>query len=257
MKRVAAVLLAIVAAPAALAVPPQESRLGLQYAAYSIEDDPEEGQPFQPDWKEYTLIAAKRFYGGRSLALELMQAERFGVEDTQGVLTYRKNFGRRWSIELEGGGASPNEILPGWLGALRVERHVGFATFGAGWKRSHYRDADVNLWTGVIDLEGRHAYAGYTAYYGELLGGGSGLSHAVELGLLYGERGRLGVGYVTGDEANRVAADQVLVTDITTRIITGQHWMGEHWGVLYGAEWHEQGTLYEREGVRIGLVHRF
>lgn len=256
MKRVAAVLLAFTAFTAQ-AVPPEESRLGVQYAVHSIEDNPEPGQPFQPDWTEYTLIGAKRFHGGRSLVLEVMRAERFGISDTQGVLTYRKDYDEGWSIELEGGGASPNEILPAWLGALRVERHVGFATFGAGWKRSHYRDADVNLWTGAIDLEGRHAYAGYTAYHGELLGGGSGLAHAVELGVLYGERSRLGVGYVTGDEANRVTADQVVVTDITTRIITGQHWLGETWGILYGAEWHEQGVLYTREGVRIGLVHRF
>jgi YaiO family outer membrane protein len=47
------------------------------------------------------------------------------------------------------------------------------------------------------------------------------------------------------------------VTDTKSVSLAGLHWTGAAWGVAWEAGWYEQGDLYDRFRIRVGLEHRF
>jgi YaiO family outer membrane protein len=65
----------------------------------------------------------------------------------------------------------------------------------------------------------------------------------------------LGLGY--GEEAETIAPGVVQVTRNKSVSVNGVHWRSPAWGLSWEAGWYEQGDLYDRVRVRLGLEHRF
>ena len=65
----------------------------------------------------------------------------------------------------------------------------------------------------------------------------------------------LALGY--GEEAETIAPGVVQVTDIRSVSVNGLHWRDAAWGFTWEAGWYEQGDLYDRVRVSLGLQYRF
>ncbi len=60
-----------------------------------------------------------------------------------------------------------------------------------------------------------------------------------------------------GEEAETVVPGVVQVTDTRSVSLSGLHWTSTAWGFAWEAGWYEQGDLYDRLRIRVGLEHRF
>ena len=73
----------------------------------------------------------------------------------------------------------------------------------------------------------------------------------------YGEGSRVALVVGFGEEAETVAPGVIQVTDAQSVSLAGLHWTSTAWGISWEAGWYEQGDLYDRIRVRVGLEHRF
>ena len=81
--------------------------------------------------------------------------------------------------------------------------------------------------------------------------------HVVRIAHDYGRESRVGLAFGFGEEAETVAPGVVQVTDTRSVSLSGLHWTSTAWGISWEAGWYEQGDLYDRVRVRLGLEHRF
>ena len=79
----------------------------------------------------------------------------------------------------------------------------------------------------------------------------------MRIGHDYGRESRVALVFGFGDEAETVAPGVVQVTDTRSISLSGLHWTSMAWGISWEAGWYEQGDLYDRVRVRLGLEHRF
>ena len=73
----------------------------------------------------------------------------------------------------------------------------------------------------------------------------------------YGRDSRVGLFVGFGEEAETVAPGVVQVTNTRSVSLNGLHWTSTAWGIAWEAGWYEQGDLYNRFRIRLGLEHRF
>jgi YaiO family outer membrane protein len=73
----------------------------------------------------------------------------------------------------------------------------------------------------------------------------------------YGEGSRVALVVGFGEEAETVAPGVIQVTDTQSVSLAGLHWTSTAWGISWEAGWYEQGDLYDRIRVRVGVEHRF
>jgi YaiO family outer membrane protein len=73
----------------------------------------------------------------------------------------------------------------------------------------------------------------------------------------YGDASRAALVVGFGEEAETVAPGVVQVTDTRSVSLSGLHWTSAAWGISWEAGWYEQGDLYDRLRIRLGLEHRF
>ena len=81
--------------------------------------------------------------------------------------------------------------------------------------------------------------------------------HLVRLAREYGHSSRAALIVGFGEEAETVAPGVVTVTDTRSVSLSGLHWTSTAWGFAWEAGWYEQGDLYDRFRIRLGLEHRF
>ena len=51
----------------------------------------------------------------------------------------------------------------------------------------------------------------------------------------------------------RIDALRVAAYDVRAYSVLGRQWLGNRWAVTYGVDIVEQGDLYTRRGIRVGL----
>jgi YaiO family outer membrane protein len=73
----------------------------------------------------------------------------------------------------------------------------------------------------------------------------------------YADRDYIGFIVANGEEAESVGLGRLLVSDIETYGLTGQHWLTESWALTWTADYHQQGKVYTRQGIYVGVKHKF
>lgn len=241
--------LLIVAAPAL--AQPERSELEAGIAHENLDKG-------RADWESIYLYGSHKFaqrkvaYGG------LRGTRRFDKDDAEALGGFYYPLGETWTGILEASVSPTHEILPKWTLFGQVEKQLG-----AGWgihlglRHSEFNDTGSNVGALTLERYFGNYRAAYSAYLGMPEGGGSAVTHRVALNRYYGDRNSVGISYITGKEVENVNSIGVVTTDVESVVLSGVHWFAPRWAVSFDLLVHEQGDLYTRQGVRLGLRHLF
>ena len=127
-----------------------------------------------------------------------------------------------------------------------------------GLRRSEYNTSSVNITSLLAERYWDNFRGAYTLYSGRPDGASSAASHRFQLSYYYGDRNSIGLSYTTGREVENTGPPAgVITSDVRDWTLMGRHWFVPGWAFSYELLTHEQGSLYRRHGLRLGLRHRF
>jgi YaiO family outer membrane protein len=210
-------------------------------------------------WKGASLGVNGRLGENRHAFAGLHLEERFDTRDEQIQLGYSARLGEAWSYGVSGDFAPDAEVLPEWTVAADAGRALPDA-WGIGFRLRHssYQSADVDTFSALLDKYINAWSVGYSLNTAKTSGiDDPSFGHLLRLAREYGDSSRAALVVGFGEEAETVAPGVVQVTDTKSIALAGLHWNSTAWGVAWEAGWYEQGDLYDRFRIRLGLEHRF
>jgi YaiO family outer membrane protein len=210
-------------------------------------------------WKGASLGVHHLLGGHRHAFAGLHLEERFDTRDEQFLVGYAARLNDTWSYGLSGDIAPDAEVLPEWSLAAEAGRALPDA-WGVGFRFRHasYQSSDVDTLSGSVDKYLDGYSVGYSLNAAKTSGiDDPGFGHLLRVGREYGQSSRASLLVGFGEEAEAVAPGLVQVTDTRSIAVAGLHWTSTAWGIAWEAGWYEQGDLYDRFRIRIGLEHRF
>jgi YaiO family outer membrane protein len=210
-------------------------------------------------WKGASLGVDYRLGGRRHAFAGLHLEERFDTRDEQVAVGYSDELNDDWTFAVAADGAPDARVLPQWSVSADASRALPNA-LSAGFRLRHasYESADVDSIAGSVDKY----FGAYSAGYSLNAVKTSDIDdpsygHVLRFARDYGDRNRAAIIVGFGEEAETVAPGVVQVTDTKSISLAGLHWTSTAWGIAWEAGWYEQGDLYDRVRVRLGLEHRF
>ena len=212
-----------------------------------------------PDWRSLYLEASRTFRPRHTLYGGLRETSRFDLDDTEAYGGLYYPLSETWTGLVEASGSPSHNVLPKYsvFGQLHKALLKGL-TVNLGLKHTDYTGSDVRMWVAGGEYYWSSLRAAYTFYSASLEGAGSAPAHRFQLNHYYGERSSIGIAYTTGRETENVGPPRgVITSDVRDWTITGRHWFANDWALAYDLLTHEQGTLYRRKGLRLGIRHRF
>ena len=210
-------------------------------------------------WKGASLGVNHRLGEHRHGFAGLHLEERFDTRDEQLQLGYSARRGESWSYGISGDFAPDAEVLPEWDVAADAGRALP-DHWGIGFRLRHasYQSSDVDTFSALLDKYVEAWSLGYSLNAAKTSGiDDPGFGHLLRVAREYGDSSRAALVVGFGEEAETVAPGVVQVTDTRSIALAGLHWTSTAWGVAWEAGWYEQGDLYDRFRMRLGLEHRF
>jgi YaiO family outer membrane protein len=210
-------------------------------------------------WKGASIALNHRFADHRSAFAALHLEERFDTRDEQAIFGYAGKLGAAWSFGLTGDVAPDAQVLPEWSAAAEAARGLPDA-WGIGFRLRHasYLASDVDTVSGSLDKYLGAWSVGYSLNAAKTSNiDDASFGHLLRLAREYGHSSRAALIVGFGEEAETVAPGVVTVTDTRSVSLSGLHWTSTAWGFAWEAGWYEQGDLYDRFRIRLGLEHRF
>jgi YaiO family outer membrane protein len=210
-------------------------------------------------WRGASLGFDRHLGGARHFFAGLHAEERFDTRDEQLQLAWADRPGEHWSYGVSADVSPDAEVLPEWSLTTEAGRALPNA-FGLGLRLRHasYSSADVDMLAGTIEKYAHWLRVGYTLNAAKTSGiDDPSFGHLLHFAHDYGAGSRAALIVGFGEEAETVAPGVVQVTDTRSVSLNGLHWTNAAWGITWEAGWYEQGDLYDRIRVRVGLEHRF
>jgi YaiO family outer membrane protein len=212
----------------------------------------------RPSWQAATVGIEQPLNKRRRLLAGLHVEERFDTQDEQFSLGLVDRIGDHWSWGITADAAAGADILPEWSVTAEVGRTVpGDRNLSLRARHAEYQSVDVDLLAATIEQYGENFRVAYTLTGSQPTDIDWRFSHTLRVAhdYEYGSHVTLALGY--GQEAETIAPGVVQVTDVRSVALHGVHWRTAAWGFAWEAGWHEQGDLYNRMRIRLGLEHRF
>lgn len=212
-----------------------------------------------PDWTSSYLLASHRFGDRHVLYGGLRETRRFGLDDSEVHAGLYHPLGSTWTAQLEGSLSQTHEVLPrhSVYGALQKSLPGGWGV-GFGIRHNEYTLSGSNVVSLLAERYWGNFRGAYTLYSGKPEGASSGSSHRLQLSYYYADRSSVGLSYTDGREVENVGPPRgVLASDVRNWTLSGQHWLTPAWALTYDLVNHEQGSLYRRQGLRLGIRHSF
>lgn len=201
---------------------------------------------------DHPLDARRRIFAGVNVE------ERFDTQDQQFSIGLVDRMGGDWSWGVAADVASDAEILPEWNLVAEVGRTLpGDRSIGLRARHASYAAVDVSSLAATIEQYLAAFRIAYALTASKPDGISARLGHTLRLARDYGEGSQATIALGYGEEAETVAPGVVQVTRNKSVSVHGVHWVVPAWGFAWEAGWHEQGDLYDRVRLRIGLEHRF
>lgn len=211
------------------------------------------------DWRSVYIEGAHTLGERQTVYGAVRETTRFGLRDMEESIGYYHPLAPDWTALAEASVSQQHQVLPKYslFGQL-------FRTLPEGWvlslglRRSAYTASGVNLTVAGIERYWGNFRGSYTLYSGRPDGAPSGQAHRFQLNYYYGERSTVGLSIAAGREVENVGPPVgIVTTDVRDLTFTGRHWLRPDWAISWDVLAHEQGDLYRRRGVRIGIRHRF
>ena len=212
----------------------------------------------RPSWQSATLGIDKRLSAYRHLIGGLHSEERFDSRDEQFTLGWADRAGGGWSYGLTLDVAPDGEILPEWNVVAEAARALP-RDMSLNLRARHADYANVDVDSLAVGVEKYFApfRAAYTLTGSQPSGLEASFGHTLRLARDYGDENHVTLALGYGEEAETIAPGVVQVTQNRSVSINGLHWHDTAWGFTWEAGWYEQGDLYDRVRISLGLQHRF
>jgi YaiO family outer membrane protein len=164
-----------------------------------------------------------------------------------------------WTALVEASTSDTHRVLARYALFGQLTRSLGAGwSASAGLRHSEYTRSGVNLAVLGVERYWGNFRAGYSLYAGRPEGANTGIAHRLSFSYYYGDGSSVGVAGTSGREVENVGPPTgITSTDVRNLSLTGRHWFAPDWAISWDLTAHEQGTLYRREGFRLGLRHRF
>lgn len=192
-------------------------------------------------------------YGG------LRGVRRFGLDDTDATMGFYYPLDATWTSVLEASVSPSHHVLPKYALFGQLQKTLGGTwSVNFGLRHSEYERTVVDVLSATAERYWGNWRGAYTLYSGRPQGAASAAAHRFQLTHYYGDRNPIGVAYTAGRELENVAPPfGVRSTDVKDWTLTGRHRLFNTWALTYDLVSHEQGTLYRRQGLRLGVRHSF
>ncbi len=213
----------------------------------------------RPDWKSVYLEAAHDFAKRQTLYGGVRETDRFDFRDSELAAGYYHPLTQQLTGQIEASHSPSHNVLPenALAAAAAWEFNKGWVASG-GLRYNQYTDNDARVLNAGIERYFGSYRAFYAIYNGKPQGSSSASAQRLGIDYYYGEKSRVGVGVTWGREVEYVGPPTGIITsDVRAVSLYGRHWLTPAWAVSWEALRHEQGDLYTRTGVRIGLRHLF
>ncbi|MBX3702337.1 MAG: YaiO family outer membrane beta-barrel protein [Steroidobacteraceae bacterium] len=201
---------------------------------------------------DHPLDARRRILAGANVE------ERFDTRDEQFSIGLVDRLGGDWTWGVAADVAPGAEILPEWNLVAEAGRTLpGDRGISLRARHASYAAVDVKSLAATIEQYFPAFRVAYSLTASKPSGISARLGHALRLARDYGDGSQATFALGYGEEAETVAPGVVQVTRNRSLSVHGVHWATPAWGLAWEAGWHEQGDLYDRVRLRIGLEHRF
>ncbi len=236
-----------------------ERRLLERGSRLSVDASYEDLSGDRPAWRGASVGLDRRLGGARHVFAGLHLEERFDTRDTQALFAYADRLNANWSYGISADLAPGAEVLPQWSITAEAGRRLPDAwSLGFRLRHASYQSVDVEMLAGSVEKYIGNFSAGYALNVAKTSGiDNPSLGHRLHVARDYGRDSRLSLVIGFGEEAETVAPGVVQVTNTRSVSLQGLHWTNTAWGVSWEAGWYEQGNLYDRIRIRLGLEHRF
>lgn len=209
-------------------------------------------------WQAQRLNVQTRGADGIAWYGAILRERRYGLWDEGIEVGTVIPLSEHWSVQPEIGTTFDTDFLPHWYADLRAQR-----VFSDGWishasvRRTQYESSSVDRLALGIERYWGPWRGAYTLNISDVEGAGTPVGHAVALDRYYNDISFIGLRGNTGREEESLSNDRVLTTSVTGAGLRGRHWFDAHWAVAWDVGWVDQGELYDRYGVQLGLRRAF
>ena len=212
----------------------------------------------RPSWQSLTFGIDRKLAAKRHLIGGIHVEERFNTQDEQFSIGWADVAGGGWSYGLALDAAPDAEVLPEW----NLVAEAGHAlpqdmSFSIRARHASYETVDVDSVAAGVEKYLPLARLGYTLTAAQPSDLDWSFSHTLRVARDYGDASHVTLALGYGEEAETIAPGVVQVTDIRSVSVNGLHWRDAAWGFTWEAGWYEQGDLYDRVRVSLGLQYRF
>lgn len=236
-----------------------ERRLLERGTRLSVDASYEDLSGDRPSWRGATIAIDRPLDADQRVFAGLHLEERFDTRDEQFLLGYAGRVNDTWSYAVSGDASPDAEVLPEWSLAFETGRELpGDRSVGLRARHASYSTVDVDTIAGTIEQYLELFRVSYTLNVAKTSGiDDLSFAHLIRTSHDYGRDSFVTLALGFGEEAETVAPGVVQVTDTKVFSFNGVHWRSAAWGISWEAGWYEQGDLYDRIRVRLGLEHRF
>lgn len=212
-----------------------------------------------PDWTTTYLLATHRLGDRNTLYGGLRETRRFGLDDSEVHAGLYFPLGATWTSQIEVSLSPTHEVLARSSVYGQIQKSLpGGWGLGLGLRHNEYTLVSTNVLSAMAERYWGNFRGAYTLYSGRPEGASSASSHRFQLNYYYSDRNAVGLSYTNGREVENVGPPRgVISSDVQNWGVTGQHWFAPSWALTYDLVRHEQGVLYRRQGLRLGIRHNF
>lgn len=210
------------------------------------------------DWSAAVVRLQRRVAPQFVVRGALSAAGRYGKEDQEAQLGVSWLVPGRWDVGGDVSAAPAADFLPERSLQLYAQRFLGPTLSVRGSARhAEYRSSSSDVFSLMIEkYVGRVRFA-YSLFRGAAEDADVTYSHVLRADLAYRERDWVGVQFVTGRESESDGAGGLVNSRVTGATLLGRHSLRPAWSLAWALNWQEQGDLYQRVGIDVGLAHRF
>ncbi|HYC45818.1 MAG TPA: YaiO family outer membrane beta-barrel protein [Burkholderiales bacterium] len=152
-----------------------------------------------------------------------------------------------------------HEVVPRYtLYSEFVQNLPGGVGLGIGVRHSEYNFSSASLLALSAERNWGSFRGAYTLYSNRLEGATLASAHRFEVNYLYGSRNTIGLSYTTGRDVDNTALHAgAAFGDVKDWTLSGRHWLTPNWALTYDVLTGDQGPLYRRQGLRLGVSRSF
>jgi YaiO family outer membrane protein len=211
-------------------------------------------------WQTVSFNLRHDFSRRQVLYANFQKVTRASVGDESATVGLYQPLSKNHTLLLETSVSPNSKFLPKWSGLAQLETKISPTTFlNTGYRRTHYRDAKLNIVNVGVEKYWKAYRFTYTASIAKPERDSVTLGNRIQADKYYGENANtVSTDVSFGNEVASFFNDgRVLKSDVFGIGVGGKHWFNKTVGFNYRASFHRQGNFYNRAGGTLGVIYRF